>query len=959
MKRYGIGLLLMLMISWAIGCSGTSEPITPGTKTADLGNAEIPLMVSDFNADGSPAGGAGPIGIFSVHIDTDTLNYEMTPVRTGASKDGLEVLDVTNFMNSWPCRDCATLKQVGITGWDELNLLFGIRHPFPAPKFSEPISGLNRADVHLFNVEGMLVFNDSNIKNFSYLNEKVSIPPRLTNADGYSSYLDSSLDAAILNTPASIHPYKTFFVNYANGNFDPTSPYGFTSLLNPTGFMVMKQGSNIDQREYFVRFNPGEDLDFLFVVQASWGVSSEDRNHRLTPVYQCPQFNKKAASYVEVEVTSNNLIENDITSSALMKIKFLDINYNAPVGTGLGDIRQQSKVEKIVVEISDIMLDNIVLNNPVPAGGDPRNEANPAYVEVEIKNTAAVTAGDYLGLVKVLDTYDPGQNVNPLLDTKDGGAKVPVGTNPVTNLFAIPEFATYQTFMLHVGTLFINHPPVAVLHTIPRSDCGFLPRDVEVTIDATDSYDPDHGLGPCGDIISYEFDFEWDGNPFNFSADVTGINATANHTYTTSGPTVIGVRVIDGCMPPLQGLTPWNVTIGNPDIFRSNQTMVSFGMVKPTLDIQPIINTTPMVVHGSDVYIAWTAKYQDKDYVYSARSGDGGCTWGPFARIYTMEEKCWLNNVVFVALDVLANGDPILVVISPKTVVCNAQSWWFHGLNIGENEVDWGWQHASTLYQIDTAFIDMMGHPTDPNRAYICVWNKEITPPQLMLIEVNGAMGPGEPTFPHLEVDLGPSFVIYDLDMAVERDSDLHIVWETSNQIKYIQVDPDRPPAVSPQVVVSRPGDVNPSNPRIDLTNPGVPYVVYSAENTGTADIYLQIGTGDPITFPNPSLLVNSVTDFAQKNPDIRLNQSTGDIWVVFQSYISNDASEILFERYTSALTRITPINNSVNTDDPINSHDDNDPSIAFNPAQNAMNVVWIEGANSMFEPNLSFNRTN
>ena len=199
MKNFGFPILLSLLLLVAIGCSGGSQPITPGTSNIDNSVDEFPILVSDVNDDGSIAGARSIIGVFSVRVDTETLDYEMIPIRTNASKDVLEILDLTNFWTVAPCRDCADMEQVGFTSWGDLSLVFGIRHPFDEPNFSEPISGQNRADLHIFNVEGMLVFDDPAL-NFPSMSEMVN-PDRVTNADGYCGYLDAALTERYLTLP--------------------------------------------------------------------------------------------------------------------------------------------------------------------------------------------------------------------------------------------------------------------------------------------------------------------------------------------------------------------------------------------------------------------------------------------------------------------------------------------------------------------------------------------------------------------------------------------------------------------------------------------------------------------------------------------------------------------------------------------------------------------------------------
>jgi hypothetical protein len=56
-------------------------------------------------------------------------------------------------------------------------------------------------------------------------------------------------------------------------------------------------------------------------------------------------------------------------------------------------------------------------------------------------------------LVKVIDSYSPGLNQSSLLNGMDGIKRVDPSVNPLEGLFAISEFATYQTFRITVAAL--------------------------------------------------------------------------------------------------------------------------------------------------------------------------------------------------------------------------------------------------------------------------------------------------------------------------------------------------------------------------------------------------------------------------------------------------------------------------------------------------------------------------
>lgn len=958
MRIFGLGLFAALVMLWAISCGSSSEPVSPGSSFVDNPEIDFPLFVSDVNADGTPISGGGAFGVFAVHVDSETLEYDMTPLRTNASstKDVLEVIDITNFMTIWPCTDCASLLEVGYGGTNGiLKLRFGIKHPFPAPNLSEPISGRNRADLNLFNIEGMLVFAE-NATLFPELGVKVSSTNRVKNAEGYSGYLDEALDA-ILPTAADIHPYQTFFVNYEDGNYSASNPFGFESIVTPSGYMVMKQGSLQDTRFYNLSHTPGEQLDFLFVVQGNWGSSTDNYTHRFEPVYHCPQYNKKAASYVGVEVYGD-LIAGDPSSACDVHLDILDINYDAYVGPGIGEMLLESKIESIKIEVPNVTSGALEFNYPVPLNGDARDPQDPLHFEFEIRNLDGETEGTYAGLVEVIDTYQPNQNPNPLIGDNDGAERVPIGENPLEGLFEIDRFSTYMSFNVVIGEA--NQPPYAVFHTVPTSEC-YIPREVDVLIDASDSFDPNFGSGPCGDVVNYEFDFEWNGVLVDFSPDYSGSDSARIYQFLQSGPNVIGVRVTDGCVPPLSSeIESLNVIIGDPEQLRPQQSRLSEPMKNndPINPFQPVFNTTPMCVSGSDVYIAWTAHDidLDLDYVYCARSADGGCTWGEEDKIY-QHANCPLETYVFVALDVLANGNPILMVISPGTVTCNYQAWFFIGRNLAGNAVDWGEEHAADLYGAKSAFIDLKGHPTDETVAYMVQWRyDDEAPNNLMFVKVK-YIGSAEPFFPHWEVDIGQN--IYGIDLELENigpNPKMHVVYTTNTQVKYVTLKPTElwTPVVEGPITVSSVGENDPKFARLALDPSNMPVVTYQAKYPSTDyNVIVKGGTGSPVTFPAaPDYYTDLSGD--QLRPDVRYNSYLGDWWIVY-----DQDGQIYYEELSTSFT--SNGGGVVNTDIPEPGYSFFDPSIIFNPAEHNMNITWVQKQDSPspFEVSCLFNRTN
>ncbi|MBU1023491.1 hypothetical protein KKB99_04295, partial [bacterium] len=450
-----------------------------------------------------------------------------------------EVVDITNFMSMAPCTDCAKIKSVELNNDGNLVVSIGLKHPFAVGDPAKPITGRNRADLHVFNIEGIVISNAPG-ESYPLLNESVS-GFELVNANGYTSYLDPIIDS-IFPTDASVHPYILHFADYSQGNFDASNPMGFASVTSPppTGNLVMAMGCDYDYRDYVFDL-PWDPIEFIFAPSCTYAVSSASKIFRFNPEYRIPQHFKKAASEVSVEIVSNNLIFYDSGSTAQLEIHVVDPNDGVPVGVNLNMMLADSSVDDIVLYIPGLVNSLIVLDGNNSASGTGHDPTDPLVYETTITNTELAAAGIYRGLVKVTDNYAPGQNANPLLEGMDGIGRVDPTETPLNAKFHIPEFVTYQAFNIEVS--WGTDLPVAILTTVPAN--GIISEYRTIELHGETSYDPD------GIIVSYEFDFDWDGREENFVADETNTTGVIMTTpYTEIGTYLAGLRVRDNIGAP-------------------------------------------------------------------------------------------------------------------------------------------------------------------------------------------------------------------------------------------------------------------------------------------------------------------------------------------------------------------------------------------------------------------------
>jgi hypothetical protein len=608
-------LSIFALLIALIGCSsGTSpiEPIKPSSEPVTVIES-LPVGIADSTS------GSGALGIFDVHIDARTLTGEMVPVRTAQSSDVLEIVDITKFMTYAPCNDCVNMKSIALDYAGNLILSIGIKHPFPAADATLPASKSNRADLHVFNVEGT-IFGDSG-SSFSFPSTGEVVDSfLLLNADGYSKYLDPIIDPTY-PTAATIHPYILHFNDYSSGNFDPANTMGFASVTDPppSGNLVMPMGSSYDYKNYKFSYPAGGTLNFKYVVGCSFGISTDSISNSLNPVYRVPQFNKKAASELSAKISSWNYIAGDTASTVTIKVTPVDVNQGVAVGTALDQMAHDSSIARIVIEVPGFL-------------STPIDIANPTTNEFVLTNTAGGSLVSYPALVKVIDSYPVGANESPLLTGKDGLGQVPAGAESTfDSLFAISEFATYYAFILREP----GAAPACVISTTP-TDLN-IEQGTKIDFDATDSTDD-------GDIITYEWDFEYDGSNFTIEAE----GATVSWYICEPGTHTVALRLSDN---------DYNESICTAVVTVTANTGPIGGwgtdrLITPsTLTWEPyILNTSNRAIesYGDDLYVVMNSNIptNKSENIYFMYSHDLGLTWSEPVKIthYPDTDNAWTRE---------------------------------------------------------------------------------------------------------------------------------------------------------------------------------------------------------------------------------------------------------------------------------------------------------------------------
>ena len=386
-------IIFTLLTVFVIGCSGNRYPVI-----TNIQDEIVPKSI-------------GPFSAYSLSISSDEVSAELTPMRAPSLGESYTVSGDSLFRIS-PCQDCLKIKSVALDGSGNIALGFILKHPFSKGDDSEPPSYNNRLDLDVFDIALVVIPTGVTPTNFSLTD--VHIYDRtILNADGYTPELSE-----VINDNTVI-PYKICCENPENNRFE----MGFSN-------------------DFEVVFTPGDTLEFDLYLTMGYGASAK-KFQRLDPIYYVPEFNRKAAWKVEV-VPSTWTSGDTITEQEVM-IDVYDWNHGATVSSNFPDllhtnyISASSDIESVTIEVPG-MLNSLVAAETVDTitnGWD-----DPITYTASFANENGLDTGEYIGLVKVTDSRDPGTVIDNY--ETDTLVHVPDGFN--LEWYNIPEFATYQVF---------------------------------------------------------------------------------------------------------------------------------------------------------------------------------------------------------------------------------------------------------------------------------------------------------------------------------------------------------------------------------------------------------------------------------------------------------------------------------------------------------------------------------
>lgn len=465
MQKLGILIVLASFILFA-GCSNGTNPLAPPDSEGLSNNTNDEYVLSNvlFPNDSSGISGSAIISAFEGVINTETMEYHFAPIRKAETIGDAFQVDITYFLDGIPCGNCLRIKDISIDADANLQVEFEAKHPF----------GISdaRLDLPVFDVRGILVNKNPDLTVFYNIladmdsDGTLDAPAAgdinfLINADGYTTFFDLVTEDFLgLNIPGNLNPYKLFFVDPTDGNFNPTHPNGVNNVNQPRGHNVFAQGTDFNDdgamQTYIINAGLDTTISFIFILDCSYGQSATFSNTyhhpgepgaRDSPKFFVPEFNRKEVWKLEVELIDNNLGPYDVNSIAQFEVSACDWQAGiTPSGDfnedgAFDDINLASDVESLIFDIPGI-LENSINRNLTHSTGTG-TDTDPYVWTIDITNEAASKPGEYYGMVCVRD------EIGALLD----GSTPPFGVDQDAGVVDIRDFATYQIFQIEVPGL--------------------------------------------------------------------------------------------------------------------------------------------------------------------------------------------------------------------------------------------------------------------------------------------------------------------------------------------------------------------------------------------------------------------------------------------------------------------------------------------------------------------------
>ena len=385
-------------------------------------NQPMPGMSGQISAT-NDGRATGNMGVFRVEID-ENLNAEVIMPRSAQAQGDRFLLGVDQFFQ--PSDILA--KSIRLTPQNALELTIGFSHPFDRPAdLIGPPTALKRLDLHIFNVwAGILA--EGNEQFFG--GAVTTNTSALLNPDSFREV--GGLVTGDDGLAANVFPGK-WVADQSGANTDPAldnydetdNGWEASELQDPQGFGVFPQGASVDITFVLDPGTNGGPIATNFVVLADYmdprggDTPPEKRANRLPdPIdptllrYFLPWA---AGDLQAIDATAQQLGE-EAASVANVTLRITDLDADAPTTATPGDWPNNANLNEMpfssdIVGVNTSFPAGVTASAPTEGAGSGNGlPGTPKIWEFTLTNDLPLTAGDYVGLVEVVDEEDANKN---------------------------------------------------------------------------------------------------------------------------------------------------------------------------------------------------------------------------------------------------------------------------------------------------------------------------------------------------------------------------------------------------------------------------------------------------------------------------------------------------------------------------------------------------------------------
>ncbi|MEO7994690.1 MAG: hypothetical protein ABI743_09865, partial [bacterium] len=458
------------------GCSGSGGGLSAPSSPA--ANPSAPPATFSVQPDGSEM----PLAMAHLSVTSDGVALA-TPVRLNQAIGDAYLVGLNELGPLCDCFHVDGVEREATPTGAKVTLSLGFDHPFDLSK---------RPDLFGWDLKAILATSQNAV---SFGASGVVAPADVVaNPAGYTKEWTPQISALLPALSTNTFPYVIL-----GEDRRAIDPFDFQ---NPAGWNVFPAGgTNTGSLELNIPTGTTLDVDVFFTV--GYQVSAT-RATRQAPDYTPPRGNSRAPWRVDATVASNNL------SPAIGTLASIDLS-----------IWDWQHLQSLSSDVTAIKVWEPTLSSlpPTPAiGSQSGRDLDPI--------TSTFNAVNELGtLTGSADTYVLVEVVDALNGANPGGAGGAPGVLVVGDDFStittIDDIRTFQVVPLPVISNLPGVNPIAAVTSTPPMTGGALSISINTNVlwDASTSSDPDFPVVPEGNVVGYEWDFEWDGIQANFVDD--------------------------------------------------------------------------------------------------------------------------------------------------------------------------------------------------------------------------------------------------------------------------------------------------------------------------------------------------------------------------------------------------------------------------------------------------------